>query len=84
MFQFAESSEGITSKKKGEPVAAKCSVLYVWLISTLKYMLASTDMMRGRWDNFRIISVSDSEFIECEYSASDDVEILHYFKEIFK
>jgi len=40
--------------------------------------------MRDRWDDFRIISVSGSNFIECEYSASDDVEILHYFKEIFK
>lgn len=47
-------------------------------------MLPSTDMMRGRWNNFRIISVSGSEIIECEYSASDDVEMLHYFKEIFK
>lgn len=47
-------------------------------------MFASTNIMRGRSEDFRIISVSGPEFIECEYSAFDDVEVLHYFKEIFK
>jgi hypothetical protein len=47
-------------------------------------MLASTNMMRGRRDDFRIISVCGSEFIECEFLVSDDVDILCYFKEIFK
>jgi len=41
-------------------------------------------MMQGRWDDLRIISVSCSEFIEREYSVSEKVEILHYFKEMFK
>jgi len=54
------------------------------MITSSMYILASTNMMRGRSDDFRIISVSGSEFIECKYSASDDVEILHYFEEIFK